>query len=41
MLGRTESTNKVHVKSILKLGVQDRTEAVTIAFQRGIIHLDD
>ena len=24
-----------------KLGVEDRTEAVTIALQRGIIHLDD
>jgi DNA-binding NarL/FixJ family response regulator len=24
-----------------KLGVADRTEAVTLALQRGIIHLDD
>jgi two-component system, NarL family, response regulator len=30
-----------HLKSILaKLGVEDRTEAVTVALQRGIIHLD-
>jgi DNA-binding NarL/FixJ family response regulator len=33
---------KVHLKNILqKLGVDDRTEAVTLALQRGIIHLDD
>jgi DNA-binding NarL/FixJ family response regulator len=30
----------MHVKNILmKLGVNDRTEAVTIALRRGIIHL--
>lgn len=39
-LGRAESTMKVHVRSILqKLGTDDRTEAVTIALRRGIIHL--
>jgi DNA-binding NarL/FixJ family response regulator len=35
-----EDTVKMHVKSILmKLGVNDRTEAVTLALRRGIIHL--
>jgi two-component system NarL family response regulator len=35
-----EHTVKNHVKSILsKLGVQDRTQAATVAIQRGIIHL--
>jgi DNA-binding NarL/FixJ family response regulator len=42
VLGRTEETVKVHLKHIMaKLDVEDRTEAVTIALQRGIIHLDD
>ena len=42
VLGRTEGTVKVHLKNILqKLGVTDRTEAVTLALQRGILHLDD
>jgi DNA-binding NarL/FixJ family response regulator len=42
VVGRTEGTVKVHLKHILeKLGVDDRTEAVTLALQRGIIHLDD
>jgi DNA-binding NarL/FixJ family response regulator len=42
VLERTEETIKVHVKHVMeKLGVADRTEAVTIALQRGIIHLDD
>jgi DNA-binding NarL/FixJ family response regulator len=42
VIGRTEGTVKVHLKNILqKLGVTDRTEAVTLALQRGIIHLDD
>jgi two-component system, NarL family, response regulator len=35
-----EHTVKNHVKSILdKLAVQDRTQAATVAIQRGIIHL--
>jgi two-component system NarL family response regulator len=39
---RSEETVKVHLKHIMrKLGVKDRTRAVTVAFQRGIIHLDD
>lgn len=39
-LGRAEPTIKVHVLHILqKLDAADRTEAVTIALQRGIIHL--
>jgi DNA-binding NarL/FixJ family response regulator len=42
VIGRTTGTVKVHVKNIFtKLGATDRTEAVTIALQRGIIHLDD
>jgi DNA-binding NarL/FixJ family response regulator len=41
VLGRTESTMKVHVSNILqKLDVTDRTEAVTLAIQRGILRLD-
>lgn len=37
----TEGTVKLHVSSILgKLGAIDRTEAVTIALQRGIVQLD-
>jgi DNA-binding NarL/FixJ family response regulator len=39
-LGITEETTKVHVRNIMdKLHVQDRTEAVTVALRRGIIHL--
>jgi DNA-binding NarL/FixJ family response regulator len=42
VIGRTDGTVKVHLAHILeKLGVADRTEAVTLALQRGIIHLDD
>jgi DNA-binding NarL/FixJ family response regulator len=42
VLGRTEETVKVHLKHIMaKLDVEDRTEAVTLGLQRGIIHLDD
>jgi DNA-binding NarL/FixJ family response regulator len=41
-LTRSEETVKVHLKHIMaKLGVKDRTEAVTVALRRGIIHLDD
>lgn len=37
----TEQTTQGHVKSILgKLRVHDRTEAVTVAIRRGIIHID-
>jgi two-component system NarL family response regulator len=37
----TEGTVKLHVSSILeKLGALDRTEAVTVALQRGIVQLD-
>jgi DNA-binding NarL/FixJ family response regulator len=40
VLNITENTAKDHLKSILgKLRVNDRTEAVTAAIQRGIIHL--
>jgi DNA-binding NarL/FixJ family response regulator len=42
VIERTEGTVKAHLRSIhAKLGVQDRTEAVTVALTRGIIHLDD
>jgi DNA-binding NarL/FixJ family response regulator len=40
LLGLTEETVKSHVKNILvKLGVNDRTHAVTVALKRGIIDL--
>src|ERR1700733_11839756 len=40
VLGISEHTAKDYLKSILaKLRVSDRTEAVTAALQRGIIHL--
>lgn len=39
-LNIAEATAKNHVKNILsKLGAQDRTQAATVAIQRGIIHL--
>ncbi len=39
-LGVTEGTVKSFVNSILgKLGVRDRTQAVTTALQRGLAHL--
>jgi two-component system NarL family response regulator len=41
VLDITEGTVKLHVSSILgKLGVTDRTEAVTVALQRGIVQLE-
>jgi DNA-binding NarL/FixJ family response regulator len=40
-LSIAEDTVKMHVKNILeKLQVNDRTEAVTVAVRRGILHLD-
>lgn len=40
-LGISETTTQGHVKNILsKLKVHDRTEAVTLAARRAIIHLD-
>jgi DNA-binding NarL/FixJ family response regulator len=40
-IGRTQETVKIHLKNIFaKLGVADRTEAVTVALTRGLIHLD-
>jgi two-component system NarL family response regulator len=40
-LAITEGTVKLHVSSILsKLGAGDRTEAVTVALQRGIVQLE-
>jgi DNA-binding NarL/FixJ family response regulator len=42
VLGTASGTIKAQVQSILsKLGARDRTHAVTIALQRGIIHLHD
>jgi two-component system, NarL family, response regulator len=40
-IGRTEETVKVHLKHIMtKLGAHDRTQAVTLGLQRGVIHLN-
>ncbi|HKW73300.1 MAG TPA: response regulator transcription factor [Candidatus Dormibacteraeota bacterium] len=42
LIGRSDGTVKIHLQNILqKLGVEDRTQAVTVALQRGIIHLED
>ena len=39
-IGRTEETAKIHLKNIFaRLGVADRTEAVTVALARGLLHL--
>jgi len=39
-LGTARGTIKIHVQNILdKLGAADRTQAVTIAIQRGVLHL--
>jgi DNA-binding NarL/FixJ family response regulator len=41
VIGRSDETVKLHLKNIFsKLGVADRTEAVTLAISRGIFHLD-
>jgi DNA-binding NarL/FixJ family response regulator len=41
-IGRTEETVKLHLKNIYaKMGVADRTEAVTVALMRGLIHLEE
>jgi two-component system NarL family response regulator len=41
-IGRSAETVKAHLESIFqKLGARDRTHAVTIALQRGILHLDE
>ena len=40
-LGTASGTIKMHIQNILeKLGASDRTHAVTIAIQRGILHLE-
>ncbi len=40
-LGIAEVTVKLHVGNVLqKLGVRDRTEAATVAIQRGIVHFE-
>lgn len=40
-LNMSTSAVKHHLQSIFtKLGVQDRTQATTVAFQRGIVHLE-
>ena len=40
-LGMAAGTAKMHLQNIFsKLGVSDRTHAVTLALQRGIIRLD-
>ncbi len=42
VLGLTAGTVKVHLQHIYrKLGTEDRTETVTVALQRGYLHLDD
>ena len=37
----SEATVKTHINNLLgKLGVSDRTQAATMALQRGIVHFD-
>jgi len=39
-LSISEATVKTHINNLLsKLGVADRTQAATMALQRGIVHL--
>lgn len=41
-IGRSDETVKLHLKNIFaKLGVADRTEAVTLAISRGILDVGD
>jgi two-component system NarL family response regulator len=41
-IGRSAETVKAHLESIFrKLDARDRAHAVTIALQRGFIHLDE
>ncbi len=41
LIGTASGTVKMHIQNILaKLGAADRTHAVAIAFQRGILHLE-
>jgi DNA-binding NarL/FixJ family response regulator len=41
LLGIAENTVRIHVSRILdKLGVTDRTQAVLMAIQRGLVHVD-
>ena len=41
IIGREESTVKVHVRNIMtKLEVDDRTAAVVVAIQRGFLHVE-
>jgi DNA-binding NarL/FixJ family response regulator len=40
-LSISAQTARVHMKNIFaKLGVSDRTEAMSVAIRRGIIHID-
>jgi DNA-binding NarL/FixJ family response regulator len=40
-IGRADETVKIHLRNVFaKLDVADRTEAVTVALTRGLIHLD-
>ena len=40
-LSISNQTVRVHMKNIFaKLGVSDRTEAMSVAIRRGIIHVD-